>query len=1289
MKELQKIVDYMLSMANSTSEANAIGEQIKASNQVDESIVDTAVGSRSHFLNIQDVADSADLSEAIAMVKEYGLAFADIQSVIMPLIQSEEDLALIRREYDEDLSNNIDLQTLINNKTLELADNLLKLKNAYNEGVTSQGQFLINSERIIDAMISSASSLQELDNAMSDAFKFESDMQQIIPDFNLEGEYLQYSQKLIELGQNSKTATEETYHYSEALEDLTRKQEEFYSIQQQLNSWSVSDLSDEDIVKMADAQSGFAEARAKLMEAEDNLRATIRASEGASKYGFDAKEIENQAKQIRKFDQRLRDLDDSYEMSAEDAVILAIANQRMNKGIATLNKNFKTWRNTLETTEKTSDDYAEAMTDIESAVADLIGAADDFDLPDGFLDAPENLDLIEKAAEGDARAINEIGLACAKAQVKLMEFDESFASALDKPISADEFLTYKQTVIDGIQDIRDNLDGLLDGSTILREVMDDNGKGWVEALNQMSLATGMSVDTMNGLLNELGVQAKVTVASVPQQMEVPTYDEYSELIATENTSASYVGPDGETHDYQIPKYHRRTWSVPGPSLTVEGFAQVAQISTEGGDHGSVPQIDYVGTGGTATAKNGGSRGGGVSPSSTPPAKGSGGKGGGGSGGKKETKEKKNPTEEKERYHLINQQIERQTNLLDRLSKNKDRAFGPQKQQYYAKELKSLKDMGKMYEEHLRQSTDYLASDKAVMQQWGAIISDKDNSILNYDALVQAQVDAYNAAVDRYNNSAQEDADKEALEAAEKAYEQFLDDLKQYEDTVKQHEEDLNNYIDNIIEQYDTMKEKTAEAIEFRIEYDDDVLDFLDKLLDRLDSWNGSMYNAVDIMGKLNEQTGALVNKNKDLETGLHETLEHYLMDYKEYDKDGNLLFQTGLSYDQSNAFIDRFMNNQLTSDDIEFLSHLPAEEREAVKDLVSQLTDNADAIIENAQAVVDNVKKQFDDAKEEMDDASKPFERASEAFQNYADIIDIVGRDYLGVNDEIAKGLRQAEIDNAYFATVAAKAELESLAQQRDAVRDEMNKALADGNEELAEKYRDVLKEMDDEVQSATETFHEKWQEQLQSVYEQMTTTFEDIKKKSLDALTGPEGSPWSALKDQADYAKTAAEEYLPEYEKIYELSKLNRDINKSIDDTDNVKNKKALRDLQKEINKLAEENKEVSQYEIDNARKKYELELARLELEEAKNVKDIVRLSKDSEGNWSYIYTADEADVADAEQNYEDKLYALQQANADYINSLQDEWLTFTEDYMDKRIEIESDMTLQELIITPIMEDI
>jgi hypothetical protein len=58
--------------------------------------------------------------------------------------------------------------------------------------------------------------------------------------------------------------------------------------------------------------------------------------------------------------------------------------------------------------------------------------------------------------------------------------------------------------------------------------------------------------------------------------------------------------------------------------------------------------------------------------------------------------------------------------------------------------------------------------------------------------------------------------------------------------------------------------------------------------------------------------------------------------------------------------------------------------------------------------------------------------------------------------------------------------------------------------------------------------------------------------------------------------------------------------------------------------------------------RAQYELRLAQIALEEAQNAKSKVRMRKDSEGNWSYVYTADGNAVETAEQAYEDKLYEL-----------------------------------------------
>jgi hypothetical protein len=71
----------------------------------------------------------------------------------------------------------------------------------------------------------------------------------------------------------------------------------------------------------------------------------------------------------------------------------------------------------------------------------------------------------------------------------------------------------------------------------------------------------------------------------------------------------------------------------------------------------------------------------------------------------------------------------------------------------------------------------------------------------------------------------------------------------------------------------------------------------------------------------------------------------------------------------------------------------------------------------------------------------------------------------------------------------------------------------------------------------------------------------------------------------------------------------LNRDIIKSIDENDSIKAKERLRDLQKEINDLQEGNTEMTQFEVDALRAKYDLRLAEIALEEAQNAKSQVRM--------------------------------------------------------------------------------
>jgi hypothetical protein len=74
------------------------------------------------------------------------------------------------------------------------------------------------------------------------------------------------------------------------------------------------------------------------------------------------------------------------------------------------------------------------------------------------------------------------------------------------------------------------------------------------------------------------------------------------------------------------------------------------------------------------------------------------------------------------------------------------------------------------------------------------------------------------------------------------------------------------------------------------------------------------------------------------------------------------------------------------------------------------------------------------------------------------------------------------------------------------------------------------------------------------------------------------------------------------------------------------------LKKLLGEINKLQEEGVEMSQYDLEYLQAEYNLRLAEIELEEAQNAKNTVRLQKDNEGNWSYVYTQNTDAVDEAQ---------------------------------------------------------
>ena len=291
-------------------------------------------------------------------------------------------------------------------------------------------------------------------------------------------------------------------------------------------------------------------------------------------------------------------------------------------------------------------------------------------------------------------------------------------------------------------------------------------------------------------------------------------------------------------------------------------------------------------------------------------------------------------------------------------------------------------------------------------------------------------------------------------------------------------------------------------------------------------------------------------------------------------------------------------------------------------------------------------------------------EHLTGVFDHYLNLLDILGRskDFEAMNDFLsgkAETLRdRLDVAKEYY---------EMLLGQKADAEEKLNAAIAAGDEAAIELYKEEWDAIVDEVDAAQEevlSLTEEWTEAMKAVIENNMAKIADTLEKT---LTG--GTTFDTLMDEFDKLNTRQEEYLTKTNQIYETNKLMRTASKALDETDNKVAKQKLKNFIDETKSL-QENTKLSQYELDIQQAKYDLLLAEIALEEAQNAKSTVRLSRDNEGNFGYVYTADQDAIDDAQQAYEDadnRLYNLslegqQEFTEKYIQATQEMYNQLTE---------------------------
>lgn len=610
--------------------------------------------------------------------------------------------------------------------------------------------------------------------------------------------------------------------------------------------------------------------------------------------------------------------------------------------------------------------------------------------------------------------------------------------------------------------------------------------------------------------------------------------------------------------------------------------------------------------------------------------------GGGGGGSPKHAEKKNDSD-KERYHTVLNQLEDLNAEYDDISKAKDRAFGKDRLDYMDAEIKKTDELIAKQGEYLDEIKGYLPVDKAVMEAYykdlingPEMLFDEKGNISNFDAIQDAMYAKYNQMTDLYTD------DDTNWEIFEKKYEQLEKYIEQYEETYDLLRDEEQKYQDLINQRIDAQLEKVQYKVEVKLDVSQDELAVLEYQLGRI---NDDAFKSIDAIGILFDKSLNLEKQIEINKQGLNDALglSLSLAEISEV-MAGNLSVLDGKNF---------------TSDQIDAIK----EYRDNLLDLNEQLDD----VRENIE---EKVLESFDAWNEKLNTGVEILDNYGSMLDHFKNMIDIVGQDTLGLDEDFMSNLGQGAVDNAINKVRATKDVMESVMKAQEQAQKSLEEARASGDQKSQEMWEDTLKQLDEEARSAQDTFLQAWEDALSGLADQFEQTVDRVVKnfsKSVYQVGGLEGlaNDFSQQKDDSDMM-------LDDYQKIYELSKLSRDINKTIDDTDVISGKQKLKKLLEQVNDLQADGVEMSQYDLEYLQKTYDLRLAELELEEAQRAKNTVRLQKDNEGNWSYIYTQSSDAIDSAQQKYEDALYAMQDLSSNYIDEMSEKLIDTSQEMAD-----------------------
>lgn len=551
-------------------------------------------------------------------------------------------------------------------------------------------------------------------------------------------------------------------------------------------------------------------------------------------------------------------------------------------------------------------------------------------------------------------------------------------------------------------------------------------------------------------------------------------------------------------------------------------------------------------------------------------------------------------------------LKRYNDLLDRIDYELD-IIKEQKDRVYGKQyLDALNKEVELNRESLKVQQDKLAKIKELEKEQQESLKKQG---VEFDK---------NGLISNYNEllkKKQDEANKlsgDAKEDAKEAVEKLQDAMDKYEDQVIDSKRDALKAIEEIkTDLSDLAVEKIQYTIELIVDATEEDSDLIEFIGDAQRLKNGKFNFSI----VAEESAKQLINSLQGIK---------------------DIFAQTG----DANKFINDILTNPDLKGNTQAQMDLIKEQQEQMQDLASDLMDFAEEL---GEAFADGLDEALDLLEDE-------FDRYENIIGQYEYIIDI------------AEGLNLDNFDNLnnLYGNITSiyRNNIEQSKQAAEIFknsRDQFEK----GTEEwiLAnDKYMEMQAQVLDQESELADLLEQKYD-----------TAMESGRLKLEEILFG--GKTLDEAQEALDKINKERKKYLDTETKIYNLSKLERQINKDIQGYQyDPETQAALKKFMNDELKYLNAKEKLTQIDLDLATKQYNVVKARIDLERAYNSEQYqMMLQRNADGTFGYMYVQNTDAVEEAKQAYEDAVNELYQFASQKNDELQQESVDIRSNALDE----------------------